>query len=267
MNKFVPKPAITKNFNIKLLSLVMISIILAAGQGSRMRPLSYVIPKILLPVHGKPVLSYLLKNMNGLRIDKTYIVASEHIEQIQTYIDKTNMENVYVVNGLGWETGGDLSIALENINHVDDTIVLNGDIITDISLKKVYQEHRNVDPYVTIGIFNLKDTKEIKRFGRIYTDEHNMITNFTEKPENNNIGPNNVNSGFYIFSKKIIENRSEYLVPRIFKLEQELFPRLAREYKLYASLCDLSYWWDVGTMESYLKAEQFFINNHNIIPP
>ena len=65
----------------------MISIILAAGQGTRMRPLSYIIPKILLPVHGKPVISYLLNNMNGLKIDKTYIVASEHIEQIQTYIE------------------------------------------------------------------------------------------------------------------------------------------------------------------------------------
>jgi NDP-sugar pyrophosphorylase family protein len=245
----------------------MISIILAAGQGTRMRPLSYIIPKILLPVHGKPVLSYLLNNMNGLKIDKTYIVASEHIEQIQTYIDKTNMKNISVVNGLGWETGGDLSIALENINYVDDTIVLNGDIITDISLKKVYQDHRNVDPYLTIGIFNLKNTNEIKRFGSIYIDEHNMITNFIEKPESNNLGSTIVNSGFYILSKKIIEKRNKYLVPRKFKLEQELFPRLASEYKLYGSLCDLSYWWDVGTMESYLKAEQFFINNHNIIPP
>ncbi len=245
----------------------MISIILAAGQGTRMRPLSYVIPKILLPVRGVPVLDYLLKNTKDLDINKTYIVASDHLEQIQTYIDKTKLVNVSVINGLGWETGGDLSIALENIDKSEDTIVMNGDIVTDINLKAVYEEHIQNNGYVTIGIFKIQDKDEIRRFGQININENKMIKNFTEKSDTVFFDSMLVNSGFYIFDKKIIENRNKYLVPKKFKLEQELFPELAREKKLYGSLCQLSYWWDVGTMSSYLKAEQFFINNHNIIPP
>ena len=250
-----------------ILSEFMISIILAAGQGTRMRPLSYVIPKILLPVRGKPVLDYLLNNIKDLNVDKTYIIASEHIEQIQNYIDKTNLDNVSVVNGLGWETGGDLSIGLEIINKLDDTIVMNGDIVTDINLKSVYEDHIKKKSYVTIGIFRLEDKNEIKRFGQISISDDGMIKNFAEKSDTVFSSSMLVNSGFYIFDKKIIENRSKYLIPRKFKLEQDLFPELAKENKLYGSLCKLSYWWDVGTMSSYLKAEQFFINNYDIIPP
>lgn len=245
----------------------MISIILAAGQGTRMRPLSYVIPKVLLPVRGKPVLNYLIENMKDLNINGIYVVASDHVEAIQTYIEKTGMDNVSVVHGLGWETGGDLSIALEIINKEEDTIVMNGDIVTDISIKGMYEDHLKNKPYVTMGIFNLDNKEEIKRFGRINIDEKNMITNFAEKSENFNLNSMLVNTGFYIFDKKIIEERKKYLVPKKFKIEKDLFPELSKQYKLHGSICNLSYWWDVGTMDSYLQAEHFFINNRNIIPP
>jgi len=101
----------------------MISIILAAGQGTRMRPLSYFIPKILLPVRGKPVLDYLIDNMKNVDIDHHYIVASEHVEIIGNYLEKTGMKNISTIRGLGWETGGDLSIAFEEVRDSDDDIV------------------------------------------------------------------------------------------------------------------------------------------------
>ena len=116
----------------------MISIILAAGNGTRIRPLSYYIPKILLPVKGKPVLDYVLRNLSSLKIDTHYIVASEHLETIESYLKNTGMDNVKVVRGLGWETGGDLSIAMEEINVTDDAAVMNGDIITDVDMSELY---------------------------------------------------------------------------------------------------------------------------------
>jgi NDP-sugar pyrophosphorylase family protein len=57
------------------------------------------------------------------------------------------------------------------------------------------------------------------------------------------------------------------MTPRKFKIEYDLFPRLAHERKLYGMKMNINYWWDVGTMESYLKAEHFFINGKSIIPP
>ncbi len=76
-----------------------------------------------------------------------------------------------------------------------------------------------------------------------------------------------VNTGFYIFDKKLIEQRGTYLVPKRFKLETTLFPRLAEEGRLYGYVADIAYWWDVGTMDSYLKAENFMINEKGVVPP
>lgn len=246
----------------------MIAIILAAGKGTRMRPLSYVIPKILLPVRGKPVLDYLLSGIEELSVENVYIIASENLKTIQTYIDKTGLKNVHVVRGLGWETGGDLALGLESIQPLnDDILVMNGDIVTDISFKSMLNDHKRKNAYATIGVFSISDPAEASRFGQIIMDDNGTVTRFAEKEEGIISDRNLVNSGFYIFSKEMVSDRNKLLIPRIFKLEHDLFPELARNHKLTGSLCKLSYWWDVGTMESYLSAEEFFINGKAIIPP
>jgi len=245
----------------------MISIILAAGQGTRMRPLSYFIPKILLPVRGKPVLDYLIDNMRNVEVDHHYIVASEHVEAIETYLDKTGKKNISTIRGLGWETGGDLSIAFEEIGDGDDAIVMNGDIITDVDMGQLYSFHKEHKPLVSMSLLELNDEEEAKRFGQIEIDKDSAIIEFSEKNQSGIRKSKLVNVGFYIFSRDFISHRSEYMTPRKFKIERDLFPRLAHEHKLFGRKMDINYWWDVGTMSSYLKAEHFFINGKGIIPP
>ena len=246
----------------------MKAIVLAAGKGMRMRPLSYVIPKILLPVRGKPVVDYILSGLKQVDVSDIYIIASEHLDTIQTYIEKTNLTNVHVIRGLGWETGGDLSLGLESIKPVnDDLLVMNGDIVTDISFPSMLADHINNKAYVTMGIFKLTDPTDAKRFGQVIVEKNFKITKFAEKEKDVISKKSFVNSGFYIFSRKVTAEGNKLLIPHRFKLEDDFFPALAREGNLLGSLCKLSYWWDVGTMESYLKAEQFFINGKDIIPP
>ncbi len=245
----------------------MISIILAAGQGTRMRPLSYIIPKVLLPVRGKPVLDYLLSNLAGIDISHHFIVVSEQYDTVQNYLEKTGMDNVSVIKGLGWETGGDLSIALQEIGRKDDAIVMNGDIITDVNIAELYQYHKEKKAPVSMALFELNDEEEAKRFGQITLASDGSISNFIEKNDTTMRGSNLVNVGFYIFSKIFLSSPQDYLIPRRFKLETELFPKLAMEHKLFGYPMKIDYWWDVGTMTSYLKAEHFFINGRGIIPP
>ena len=231
-----------------------------------MRPLSYYIPKVLLPVKGKPVLDYLLSNMGGLDIEKHYIVASNHLETIEKYVENTNLRNVEVIRALGWETGGDLSLALEQIGAEEDTLVMNGDIVTDLKFSDLLESHRKNDGYATVGVFPLSDPDSAKRFGQIEIDGNNRIISFNEKSEMVR-NPPLVNTGFYIFDKDLIRNRKEFLVPKKFKLEKELFPSLSYMGKLYASVNRINYWWDVGTMESYLRTEEFMINGGGVVPP
>lgn len=245
----------------------MISIILAAGQGTRMRPLSYYIPKILLPVKGKPVLDYLLDNMESLKVDRVYIVASEHNEAIENYLEKTKKENVSIIKGLGWETGGDLAIAFEEIGGFQDAAVMNGDIVTDVQVRELYDFHIRKKAKVSMALFELLDEAETKRFGQVVLDPEDKVRSFKEKVKSEGKINNLVNVGFYIFGKEFIAERSSYMSARKFKLEDDLFPKLANEGTLYGKKMDIKYWWDVGTISSYLKAEQFFINGNGIIPP
>lgn len=245
----------------------LISIILAAGSGTRIRPLSYYIPKILLPVKGKPVLDYVLSNLSSLDIDTHYIVASEHLEIIESYLGNTGLYNVKVVRGLGWETGGDLSLALEQINVTDDAAVMNGDIITDVDMSELYNHHLKAGKLASLAVLSLNDPQEAKRFGRIDLSEDSTVTRFEEKSQDNNVMPALVNTGFYIFDHRLIKQRDKYLIPRKFKLETTLFPRLARDRQLSGYVTDIDYWWDVGTIDSYLKAENYMINNHGVVPP
>ncbi|MCL4328940.1 MAG: nucleotidyltransferase family protein [Candidatus Thermoplasmatota archaeon] len=245
----------------------MISIILAAGRGTRLRPLSFYIPKILLPVRGVPLVSYLLRNLDGLDIETSYIVASENIEMIERYVEKTGIKDVKVLKGLGWETGGDLSIALEEISSPVDTVVMNGDLITDIKISEMYEFHKKNKPLSTISVFEIDDLNEAKRFGRIRMDSDGLITEFKEKAATDEKLPAKVNTGFYILDRKLIEMRPDYLPVRKFRLEQEFLPRLAREGALYGFVSEVGYWWDVGTIDSYMEAEKFMINNRRVIPP
>jgi NDP-sugar pyrophosphorylase family protein len=245
----------------------LISIILAAGNGTRIRPLSYYVPKILLPVKGRPVLDYVLRNLSSLGVSTHYIVASEHLETIEAYLKNTGMDNVKVVRGLGWETGGDLSLALEQIDASEDVAVMNGDIITDIDMSKLYDHHKKNGRLASIAVFSLNDPMEAKRFGRIELRNDSTVAKFDEKSQENTKVPALVNTGFYIFDHRLIERRHEYLVPRKFKLENTLFPRLAMEHQLSGHVMEINYWWDVGTIDSYLKAENYMINNHGVVPP
>lgn len=93
-------------------------IILAARSGTRIRPISYFLPKILLPVKGVPVLEYILQNVKDLNPEKIFIVASENLEIIERFLEKTGKDNVKVVRGLGWETGGELYCELKQIKVI-----------------------------------------------------------------------------------------------------------------------------------------------------
>lgn len=245
----------------------MIAVILAAGQGTRLRPLSYFIPKILLPVRGRPVLDYLLRNLEGLDLKNIYVVVSEHMQILEEYLEKTSMDNVVPVKGLGWETGGDLSLALEQINTEDDVVVMNGDLVTDIRISEVYESHEKRRPLSTISVFELNDPKEALRFGKITMEPDSRITEFSEKPASNGPMPALVNTGFYVLDRELVKRRHDYLLPRKFKLESEFFPRLSEEGQLYGKMSSVSFWWDVGTMDSYMEAEKFLINSKKIIPP
>ncbi len=237
----------------------MISIILAAGQGKRLRPLTYYIPKVLMPVYGKPILNHIMEKIYSLGIEENYVVVSEFYDIVKKYIEKTDMKNINVIKGLGWETEGDLSLALEEIGKDDDYLVMNGDMVTDINLNDLLNFHKNNNGYLTMTVIKVKD-ESTERYGSITMDFDGKIIKFSEKKDSN---AEYINAGIYIFDRKLIEKRYEYLKIKKVKLEEDLFPRLANEGLVYGFLAKYSYFFDVGTIESYKKALKHFCGGEN----
>ncbi len=182
------------------------------------------------------MLNYLLSNLANLPIDQHYIVVSEHYDIVQNYLEKTNIHNLSVVRGLGWETGGDLSIALQEIGIDDDIVVMNGDIITDVNLQELYKNHLRVEAPVSMVLFELNDEGEAKRFGQIRFEDEGSISEFLEKNAKIKRKSNLVDIGFHIFDKKFLQNNESYLVPKKFKLEIDLFPDFAKRHMLFENL-------------------------------
>lgn len=245
----------------------MYSIILAAGKGTRLEPLSFYIPKLLMPVRGRPVLDYLLANFSSLNVDTHYILASSHMSTIDTYISKTGLKNVKTIRVLGWETGGDLAAALEEIGKDDDVVVANGDLITDINLKELYDFHKNRKADVSMSLFKIGNKEDAKKLGSAELNSRGRVMKFVEKPKNPDISRLYAGVGFYILDKKFVKARKKYLPHGRFKLELELFPRLAKEGKLYGFAHKVKYYWDIGTLDNYLRAENYLADKHGLLAP
>lgn len=236
----------------------LLSIILAAGPATRMRPLSDVLPKVLLPVHGRPVLAHLIACMSGMPVARHYILtSSRHRGLLESYLHTSGVRGVRVISGRGWETGGDLALAIDHLRPQVDVVVANGDVVTNIDVADAVAFHRERRPMVTVVTVERSDPKEVERLGVLEVGSDGKVHRFTEKPHGPVVAPADINAGLYVFDRRLVDdNRSTYLTPHPFKLEVELFPRLAAAGEMLAFRTRPTYWWDIGTIDAYVKAQR-----------
>jgi len=239
----------------------MKAVILAAGKGTRLRPLTYAIPKPLLPVGGKPVIDYVIDNLLTCREIKTIYVAVSHMrEVIENYLKHTPRDNVVIetVQTLGWETGGDLRAVCVEKDVAEDIVVAYGDNVTDINIGEMVAFHRKRGKLATVALFRVP-WHEVSRFG-IAEVKDDIVSRFVEKPGKEEAPSNLANAGYYVLDKKGIE----LLPARKAKVEESVFPKLAREGSLAGFVYDPDYWLDIGTIESYRAANKMM---EGILPP
>ena len=201
------------------------AVILAGGKGTRLRPLTFDIPKPLVKVNGKPLIEYALEELERNGVENVYISLGYKAEKIMHYLDHrkkfgANIEYVLESKPLG--TGGALRHAMEKMQGYEDIISVNGDTIFKAELDKMYEFHKKNDALITMGSFMLDD---IRGFGVIET-EGDRITRFIEKPDPKEVKSNIINAGIYIISKRVLD---KFPKEESFSLEKDFIEKIYKE--------------------------------------
>jgi NDP-sugar pyrophosphorylase family protein len=244
----------------------MKAIILAAGEGTRLRPLTAAIPKPMLPVAGKPTIDYVIDNLlTSKEITDIYIAVHHGKEIMERYFNcsKRPGVNIHLVNVMRWETGGDMKLVAYEAGIEDDFVVCFGDNITEINLDDMIKFHRSKGKTVTMALFEVSPGDR-DRFGIGEIDGDNMVVKFKEKPKQyDEISGNLANAGYYIFKPKILD-----LIPHgKIKTEDITIPLLVNRREVAGFLINPAFWLDIGTRESYDMANKLILDKHGVIAP
>jgi mannose-1-phosphate guanylyltransferase/phosphomannomutase len=229
----------------------MRAVVMAGGQGTRLRPLTSNQPKPMLPVVGRPMMEHILRLAQ--RHGFTEVVATVHFLA-------SIVRNFF---GDGSDLGISLSYATEegplgtagsvrNAEPLLDerSLVLSGDSLTDIDLTELARFHELKGAAVTVALKHVEDPLE---FGIVITGEDGRVERFLEKPGWGDVFSDTINTGIYVMEREVID-----LIPedQEFDFSRDLFPSLLEKgYPMYGYVTD-RFWTDVGNLEAYMAAHR-----------
>lgn len=223
-----------------------IAIILAGGKGTRLRPLTYEIPKALIPIQSKTLTEHVLDLFKRHGITEIILSVGHLREKIKEHFGdgtKYGVHVTYVEEDEALGTAGPLRLCRDQLT--DSFIVSNGDELKDINLEEMYQFHRQNKALITIALTTVDDPSA---YG-VAKLSGNRILEFVEKPKREHAPSNLINSGLYIIEPEILD-----MIPAGFSmLEQDVFPKLAKQGKLFGYPFS-GQWFDTGNMERYERA-------------
>jgi len=228
----------------------MKALILAGGEGTRLRPLTYATPKSLLPICNRPFLEHQIRWMHGHGISEAMLLTGYLAEAFTPFVEamaeqEITLEIVRELAPLG--TAGAVRNVLDRLEGT--TIVFNGDVLTDLDLGELIAFHRRRAAAVTLTLTNVDDAGP---YGLVPLDPDGRVTAFLEKPAPDvaSLG-GSINAGTYVLEPAVMAG-----VPagERWSFERQLFPSLVERGERVFGLASAAYWLDIGTPERYLRA-------------
>jgi len=224
--------------------------LLAAGLGTRLRPLTYKIPKSIIPVINKPSISYPLKLLKKYGINKVVINLYYKIEEIKKCLDEKDKFGLQIKYSKEKHLLGTAGGVKKVESCFKETFfVLSVDGITNLNLNKVLKFHKQKKAIATVV---LKKKEEKFKYGIALRDKENRITQFIEKPGWGDVFSNTVNTGIYIFEPEVLS----YIPPnKEYDFGRQLLPFLVKEKKRVYGYLMNDYWIDMGNLEDYRRVQ------------
>lgn len=220
----------------------MKTIIMAGGEGSRLRPVTCGRPKPMVPVANRPVMFHiieLLKRHGLVDIGVTLQYKPEFIRDYFGNGGKYGVNIQYFTEEAPLGTAGSVKNARAFLDHT--FLVISGDALTDLDLSRAVDFHRRQGAMATLVLTQVSCPLE---YGVVITEPDGTITRFLEKPAWGEVFSDTVNTGIYVLEPEVLE-----YIPhgQTFDFSKELFPLLLREKKPLFGVILPGYWCDIGT--------------------
>ncbi len=242
----------------------MKAMILAAGKGTRVRPITYTTPKPMIPILQKPVMEFLLELLRSHGFDQIMVNVSHLANEIENYFrdgQRFGVQIAYSFEGRIKEDGELVGEAVGSAGGMrriqdfspffDDTfVVLCGDALIDLDLTAAVEWHRSKGSIATI-IMKTVPHEEVSSYGVVVTDDEGRVKAFQEKPSVEEALSNNINTGIYIFEPEVLD-----YIPsgEEFDIGSQLFPKLVEIGAPFYGLPMDFEWVDIGKVPDYWRA-------------
>lgn len=221
------------------------ALLLAGGEGTRLRPLTHQVPKPVLPLVNRPFLHYQLDLLREAGIRKAVLLSGFGAGRVREALGSSacGVELDYLVEESPLGTGGAVGRGGRSLGT--GAVVTNGDVLTDLDIGAALRFHKEKGG---IGTLVLHPVRDPRRYGVVLTDDSDRITRFLEKPEH---PPSDlINAGFYILEPEFFAHIPEG--PS--SIERDIFPKVLASGKELHAYVHRGYWLDIGTIESYRRA-------------
>jgi len=225
------------------------AVILAGGEGTRLRPLTSNTPKPMMPLANKPMLEHIVNLLSLHGFDEIVVTVAFLANQIRDYFGDGSDFGVtmrYATEDSPLGTAGSVRNAADEL---DDTfLVISGDVLTDIDLTAFVKAHRDAGASASIALKHVENPLE---FGIVITQPDGTIERFLEKPTWGEVFSDTINTGIYVLEPVVFEHIPE---GEVVDFSSDVFPALLDDgHTLHGHVAE-GYWEDVGTLEAYSRA-------------
>jgi len=229
----------------------MKAVVMAGGEGTRLRPLTSRRPKPLAPVLNKPVMEHILLLLKSAGITDVVVTVHYMADALEGYFgdgSELGLNLIYSVEDTPLGTAGSVKQAEEYLR--DGTfVIVSGDALTDVNILEAVATHREKGADATLI---LKQVPNPLEFGIVVTDDDGRIQRFLEKPSWGEVFSDTVNTGMYVLEPSVFE----YMQPdKPYDWSQDIFPRMLADGKVLVGHVMKGFWCDIGNLTQYREAQ------------
>src|SRR5215210_3778209 len=245
----------------------MKAVIMAGGQGTRLRPLTSDQPKPMIPIVNAPCMEHIVGLLGRHGFTDIAVTLQFLPDEIMDYFGDGSEWGVsigYSIEDAPAGTAGSVKMAEQQLGlEGERLLIISGDALTDADLSRLVEFHEQKGAEATMV---LKSVENPLDFGIVITEEDGAISRFLEKPAWGQVFSDTVNTGIYLLEPSVL---AEIPAMGEYDFSKELFPKLLEDQRALHGFVTWDYWEDIGTLEQYMSAQRDVLDGkvRNIRPP